>query len=86
MILKSMENAVLNTKVGEVYPNLVKVPAGYVIIKVIDISPRIKIRGGHIIIRDPLDKNKDNNEIDFSMVDSLSLSRAKIQQILFIRD
>ncbi|MBL0333456.1 MAG: peptidylprolyl isomerase [Chlorobiota bacterium] len=77
MILKSMENAVLNTKVGEVYPNLVKVPAGYVIIKVIDISPRIKIRGGHIIIRDPLDKNKDNNEIDFSMVDSLSLSRAK---------
>lgn len=50
MILPAIEDAAYEIKSGEVYPGLVHVPGGYVILKVLDRSPRYKIRGAHILI------------------------------------
>lgn len=50
MILPSIEDAAYETQAGQVYPGLVRVPAGYVILKVLDRSPRMKVRGAHILI------------------------------------
>ncbi len=50
MILPSIEEAAYRTRPGEICPTLVRVPAGYVVLKVLDRSPRMKVRGAHILI------------------------------------
>lgn len=53
MILPPIEDAAYETKAGGIYPGLVRVPAGYVILKVLDRSPRYKVRAAHILIAVP---------------------------------
>ncbi len=53
MILPSIEDAAYETKSGMIYPGLVRVPAGYVVLKVLDRGPRVKVRGAHILISAP---------------------------------
>ncbi len=50
MILPAIEEAAYETRKGEVYPGLVRVPGGYVILQVLDRSPRYKVRAAHILI------------------------------------
>lgn len=50
MILTAIEDAAYETRPGDVYPGLVHVPGGYVVLKVLDRSPRYKLRGAHILI------------------------------------
>lgn len=75
MILKSMEDVIFELKAGEMFPTPIRVPAGYVIIKVMNVSPRVKIRGGHILIKDPTHKEV---EADVSIIkDSSGMQRAR---------
>jgi peptidyl-prolyl cis-trans isomerase SurA len=53
MILPPIEDAAYETKPGGIYPGLVRVPAGFVVLKVIDRSPRYKVRAAHILIAAP---------------------------------
>lgn len=55
MILPEIENAAYELRSGQIYPSLIRVPAGYVLLKVIDRSPRYKVRGAHILISAPED-------------------------------
>lgn len=50
-IIPEFEDAVYKTKVGDIYPDVVKTRFGYHIIKVTDIKPRIpQIRASHILV------------------------------------
>jgi len=50
MILPSIEAAAYETKPGQIYPGLVRVPAGFVVLKVLDRSPRYKVHAAHILV------------------------------------
>lgn len=50
MILPAMEDAGYELKVGEVTPAPIRLPGGYVIMKLIDRSTRYKVRAAHILI------------------------------------
>ncbi|MEP7219189.1 MAG: peptidylprolyl isomerase, partial [Bacteroidota bacterium] len=64
MILPSIEDAAYETKSGQVYPGLVRVPAGFVIVKVLDRSTRYKVRAAHILVAVP--PNSDSSVSDAS--------------------
>jgi peptidyl-prolyl cis-trans isomerase SurA len=50
MILPTIEAAAYETTPGSIYPGLVRVPAGFVVLKVIDRSPRYKVHAAHILV------------------------------------
>jgi len=72
MILPAIEDAAYETRKGEIYPGLIHVPAGYVIMKVIDRSPRYKIRAAHILVTD--------NVVDSTVV--LGAKKPKAEEVL----
>lgn len=49
-LFRPLENAAYATKPGEIYPEVIRVPSGYVILKTLDRSPRYKVRAAHILI------------------------------------
>ena len=49
MMPRPMEDAAFETTVGEVYPDVVRIPSGYVLLKVLDRDQRRKVQIGHII-------------------------------------
>lgn len=53
MILRSMEDAAYNTSPGQIYPDIIRAPSGYVLLKVLDRSPRYTIHAAHILIEAP---------------------------------
>ncbi|MEO5928558.1 MAG: peptidylprolyl isomerase [Candidatus Kapaibacterium sp.] len=63
MILPPLEDAAYATKAGDIYPGLVRVPAGYLIVKVLDRAPRLELRAAHILVSSPAvaDTNIMNN-------------------------
>jgi len=50
MILPEMEDAGYELPVGGVTPAPIRLPGGYVIIKLVDRSPRFKVRAAHILV------------------------------------
>ncbi|MDB5033530.1 MAG: surA [Chlorobi bacterium] len=63
MILPALEDAAYGTKAGDVYPGLVRVPSGYLVVKVLDRAPRLEVRAAHILVSSPpvADTNIMNN-------------------------
>lgn len=53
MILPGIEEAGYETQQGKIYPGIVRVPGGYVLLKVMHRSQRYKIRAAHILIANP---------------------------------
>lgn len=54
-IYRELEDAIYNTEVGKVHPNIVVTPFGYFIVKVLDKQPRKWVLGGHILIKNEVD-------------------------------
>lgn len=54
-IYRELEDAIYNTAVGQVHPNIIITPFGYFIVKVMDKQPRKWVLGGHILIKNELD-------------------------------
>lgn len=50
MILREIEDAAYAAPVGKLYSVPVRVASGYVVVKVMDRQPRMKVRGAHILI------------------------------------
>lgn len=50
MILPEMEEAGYELQVGAITPAPIRLPGGYVIMKLIDRSPRFKVRAAHILV------------------------------------
>ena len=50
MILREIEDAAYSAPVGKLYPTPVRVASGYVIVKLMERQPRMKVRGAHILI------------------------------------
>ncbi|MCC7436966.1 MAG: peptidylprolyl isomerase [Armatimonadetes bacterium] len=50
MILREIEDAAYAAPVGKLYPTPVRVASGYVVVKLVDRQPRMKVRGAHILI------------------------------------
>lgn len=48
MLFPEMEAAAYETKPGQMYEGAIRVPAGFVLLKIIDRRPRIRVRGSHI--------------------------------------
>ena len=48
MLPREMEDAIVETPVGEVYPGVVRLPAGFVLVKVLDRGERRRLRIAHI--------------------------------------
>jgi len=48
-VLREVEDAAYNSKVGELYPSLVKTRVGYFIVKLVKNEPRLKVRASHIL-------------------------------------
>lgn len=49
MLPRDMEDAIVETKVDDIYPGVVRLPAGFALIRVLDRGPRRKVRIGHIV-------------------------------------
>jgi peptidyl-prolyl cis-trans isomerase SurA len=50
MLFPEMEAAAYETKPGEMYQGAIRVPAGFVLLKVVDRRPRVRVRASHIFI------------------------------------
>ncbi|KXK55980.1 MAG: Parvulin-like peptidyl-prolyl isomerase [Chlorobi bacterium OLB7] len=50
MILREIEDAAYAAPVGKLYPAPVRVASGYVIVRLMDRQPRMKVRGAHILL------------------------------------
>lgn len=48
-VLREVEDAAYNCKVGELYPSLVRTRVGYFIVKLVKNEPRLKVRASHIL-------------------------------------
>jgi peptidyl-prolyl cis-trans isomerase SurA len=48
MLFPEMEAAAYETKPGEIYKGAIRVPAGFVLMKVVDRRPRVRVRASHI--------------------------------------
>lgn len=48
-LFHSLEDAAYSTTPGQLYPQVIRVPSGYVILKVLDRSPRYKVHAAHIL-------------------------------------
>ncbi|GAB6282333.1 MAG: peptidylprolyl isomerase [Ignavibacterium sp.] len=74
MITPDYDDAVYNTHVGEVYPQIVKTPWGYHIIKVTDKKERIpKIRASHIMIDFKNDQGESDTISAKAKIDSIKM-------------
>ncbi|MBS1913279.1 MAG: peptidylprolyl isomerase [Bacteroidetes bacterium] len=62
LILPVLEDAAYETRAGTIYPGLVRVPAGFVVLKVLDRSPRVKIHGAHILVMTPASDTDPNSD------------------------
>jgi peptidyl-prolyl cis-trans isomerase SurA len=51
MVLRSLEDAAYETQAGKVYDGIIRVPSGFVLLKVIDRVPRYKVHAAHILIQ-----------------------------------
>lgn len=49
MMPRDMEDAAFETPVGRLYPDVIRLPAGYVLLKVLDRNKRVKVQIGHIV-------------------------------------
>lgn len=49
MLPIEMEFAMAETPAGSIYPGIIRIPAGYALIKVFDKAPRVKVRFAHIV-------------------------------------
>ncbi|MFP4368480.1 MAG: peptidylprolyl isomerase [Candidatus Kapaibacterium sp.] len=67
MVQRPIENAIYSTEPGNIYPEPISTKYGYFIIKVLDKSPRVKVRASHILF-----DNNENSEDDIKrLADSL---------------
>jgi peptidyl-prolyl cis-trans isomerase SurA len=48
-VLREVEDAAYSSKVGELYPSLVKTRVGYFVVKLVKNEPRLKVRASHIL-------------------------------------
>jgi peptidyl-prolyl cis-trans isomerase SurA len=48
MLPREMEDAIVETPPGEIYPGVVRLPAGFVLVKVLDRGERIRLRSAHM--------------------------------------
>jgi peptidyl-prolyl cis-trans isomerase SurA len=49
MVLRSLEDAAYETAAGKVYDGIIRVPSGFVLLKVLDRMPRYRARAAHIL-------------------------------------
>jgi len=76
MILRAMEDAAYDTKPGNVYPDIIRAPSGYVLLKVLDRSPRYTVHAAHILIEAPPGSDIDTNEARKKAENALARIRA----------
>ncbi len=55
MILRSMEDAAYSLEPGKIYRDVIRVPSGYVVLKVEERVPRVKVRAAQILFEAPVD-------------------------------
>jgi peptidyl-prolyl cis-trans isomerase SurA len=60
MLFAPMEAAAYETKPGQIYEGPIRVPAGFVLLKVIDRRPRVRVRASHIFFEAPADNAEMN--------------------------
>ena len=48
-VLREVEDAAYNCKVGELYPSLVRTRVGYFVVRLVKNEPRLKVRASHIL-------------------------------------
>lgn len=77
MILRELEEAAWNTKGGEVHPQIIKLPTGYVLLKVIQRDERRKVRAAHILINITKDINSQTNEAEALKKAEAALARIR---------
>lgn len=62
MMPREMENAAFETASGKVFPDVIRLPAGYVLVKVLDRSQRVKVQIAHIVL--DVTKRVDGTDTD----------------------
>ncbi|HRI30735.1 MAG TPA: peptidylprolyl isomerase, partial [Candidatus Kapabacteria bacterium] len=48
-VLREVEDAAYSSKIGELYPSLVRTRVGYFVVKLVKNEPRLKVRASHIL-------------------------------------
>lgn len=64
MVLKELEDAAWATPEGQVYPGIIPVETGYVLLKVMDVDKREKVRVAHILFEVTKDINSNTNDAE----------------------
>lgn len=62
MVLRELEDAAWSTKPGQIYPQIIKLSSGYVLMKVLAAEERRKVRAAHILFNITKNINSQTNE------------------------
>lgn len=77
MILRDLEDPAWATPAGEIYPNIIKLQNGYVLLKVMDVDKRVKVRAGHILFEVTKDLQGGDNDEEIRAKAERALARIK---------
>ncbi len=77
LVLRELEDAAWSTPKGQVYPEIIRVETGYVLLSVFDVAPRVKVRPAHILFEVTVDIHSNNNSDEARAKAEAALARIR---------